>query len=70
MKQIAWIYVALIGVFALYGTWFGDNAYRGFGYNLGRALVWPTILFPSIGAAIGGLVIVAFVGWLTFFRKK
>lgn len=69
MKTVAWIYAALIGVFALYGTWFGDNAYRGFGYNLGRAIVWPTILFPSLGAVIGGLLLIVFIGALTLFKR-
>lgn len=70
MKAFVWIYVALIGVFALYGTWFGDSAYRSFAYHLGRAFVWPTILFPSLGAALGGLAIIAFVGWLTILKKQ
>lgn len=69
MKTLLWIYAALIVVFALYGTWWGDYAFRGFAYNLGRAFIWPAILFPSVGKAIGGLVLLAFVGWLTFFRK-
>ena len=65
MKTLGWIYVVLIFVFALYGTWWGDHAYRGFAYNLGAALVWPAILFPSIGKVIGGIVIIAFVAALT-----
>ena len=69
MKAFAWIYVALIVVFALYGTMWGDYAFRGFGYNLGRAIIWPAILFPSIGKAVGAMVQLAFIGWLTFFRK-
>ena len=69
MKAAAWIYVALIVVFALYGSLWGDYAFRGIGYNVGRAIIWPAILFPSISKAIGALVLLAFIGWLTFFRK-
>lgn len=69
MKKFLLIYAALIVVFALYGTLWGDYAFRGIGYNLGRAIVWPSILFPSIGKAIGAMVLLAFIGWLTFFRK-
>lgn len=70
MKAFAWIYVALIVVFAIYGSFWGDYAFRGFAYNLGRAFIWPVILFPSVGKAIGALVLVVFVGWLTFFKKS
>lgn len=69
MKTLGWIYVCLIVVFALYGTWWGDQAYRGFAYNLGAALVWPAILFPSIGKVISGIVIIAFVAALTLKKK-
>lgn len=69
MKTIIWIYVALIFVFALYGTWWGDMAYKGFAANLGRAVVWPVILFPSLGAAIGGVLVLAFIAVLTFKKN-
>ena len=69
MKLAIWIYVALIFVFAIYGTWFGDYAFKGFAANLGRALFWPGILFPSLGKALGAVVLLAFIGWLTFFKK-
>ena len=69
MKALAWIYVALIAVFAIYGTMWGDYAFRGFGYNLGRALIWPTILFPSLGKLLGGIVLLAVIAALTL-RKK
>lgn len=69
MKTLLWIYAALIVVFALYGTWWGDYAFRGFAYNLGRAFIWPSILFPSLGKLLGGIVLLAVIAALTL-RKK
>jgi hypothetical protein len=63
------VYVALIFVFAIYGNWWGDYAYKGFMYNLGRSLIWPAILIPGLGKAIGGLVLLGVIGFLTFGRK-
>lgn len=63
------VYVLLIFVFAIYGNWWGTYAYKGFFFNLGRSLIWPVILFPSVGKAIGLLVVLVVVGLLTFGRK-
>ncbi|MBN8263135.1 MAG: hypothetical protein J0M21_00600 [Xanthomonadales bacterium] len=54
-------YAAVAFLFAIYGTLFGDFAYKGFAYNLGRAVVWPAIMFPSVGAFIGGVVMLLVV---------
>jgi hypothetical protein len=62
-------YVAMIVVFSIYGANWGDYAYKGFFYNLGMALVWPAIIFPSIGKAIGTIVILGLVGYFTFFKN-
>ncbi|KAF1691560.1 hypothetical protein CSC62_15765 [Pseudoxanthomonas jiangsuensis] len=61
-------YVLLIFVFAIYGNWWGDNAYKGFWFNLGGAVFWPVILFPGLGKVIGGILMVAFVGFLVTRR--
>lgn len=63
------VYVLLIFVFAIYGNWWGAYAYKGFFYNLGRALFWPVILLPGLGKAVGVLVLLGFIGYLTFGRK-
>lgn len=63
------VYVALIFVFALYGNWWGDYAYKGFAYNLGRSLFWPAIIFPSVGKALGVLVLLGFIGALSMGKK-
>lgn len=58
------LYVILIVVFAIYGTWWGDYAFKGIWFNLGRAVIWPAILLPSFGKLIGALVLIGIVGTL------
>ena len=58
------IYVALIFVFAIYGNLWGDYAYKSFAYNFGRSLFWPGIIFPSLGKALGAVVLVAVIALL------
>ena len=62
-------YVVMIVGFAIYGANWGDYSYKGFAYNLGRSLLWPVIIFPSIGKAIGTMLILGFVGYVSFFRN-
>jgi hypothetical protein len=69
-RKILGVYVLLVFVFALYGNWWGDYAYRGFGYNLGRALLWPTNFIPGLGQAIGLFVLLAVIAFLTLKRKS
>ena len=63
------IYLAIAVLFAIYGTYWGDHAYRGFFYNLGTSLVWPAVIFPALGNVIGGIVmVVVVVAVLVFVR--
>lgn len=62
-------YVAIGLLFALYGTWWGAYAHKGFMYNVGRSIVWPVQIFPVIGELIG-LVIVIGVVALLMMRKR
>lgn len=68
-RKILGVYLLLVCVFALYGNWWGDYAYRGFGYNLGRALIWPAIVVPGLGNVIGGVVLLLVIGWLILFKR-
>jgi hypothetical protein len=52
-------------IFAMYCWMFGDTAHKSFAYNLGQGLVWPAVMFPAIGQAIGGILLVLFVAFLT-----
>ena len=54
-------YLAIGFLFAIYGWLFGPSSYKGFFYNIGIGLVWPTVIFPSLGPVLGGIVIVLFV---------
>ena len=68
-RIIAGVYICLIFVFAIYGNWWGDFAYKGFAFNLGRSILWPTIIFPSIGNAIGVVVLLCVIGLLMLRRR-
>ncbi|KOE22445.1 hypothetical protein [Burkholderia multivorans] len=59
-------YLAIGILFALYGWQFGETGYRGFAYNLGRGLFWPTILFPFLGSVLGVIVLVMIIAVITF----
>ena len=63
------VYVLMIFVFAIYGNWWGDYAYKGFFFNFGRSLIWPLTMLPGLGKAVGLLVFLGFIGFLTFGRK-
>ena len=55
-------YAAIASIFALYGTFFGAYSHQGFAANLGRAVVWPAIVFPSFGKLIGSIVLLLVLG--------
>lgn len=57
-------------LFAIYGNFFGDYDYKGFAYNFGRGLMWPTIIFPALGKFIGGVLIVGVIGYFALFAKR
>ena len=59
------IYFGMGFIYTLYSTFFGKYHYKGFAYNLGRGLIWPATMFPSVGQFIGGVLIIAFVAWIT-----
>jgi hypothetical protein len=69
-KHIAiYIYLGIGVMFALYQNFFGATAGRGFMYNLGRSLIWPAVMFPSVGQLIGGVVLVVVVAAILIFKK-
>lgn len=70
MKYVVGIYVALIFVFWIYLSNWGVNAHMSKAYNLGGALFWPVIIFPSLGKAVGGVIILGLVAFSVFFVKN
>lgn len=55
------VYVVVGIVYALYRWKFGATAHEGFAYNLGVGLIWPAAMFPAVGKAIGTIIIVLLV---------
>jgi len=60
--KIVLVYLALGVLFALYAWLFGDTSHKSFAFNLGMGIVWPVMLFPGLGKAIGAAIIVLFIG--------
>ena len=55
---------AVIGLgFALYKQFFGHD-FHNFAYHIGQGIVWPAVMFPSVGKAIGAMVMLAVIGFL------
>ena len=55
------IYVCFGIFYALYAWMFGDTAHKSFAYNLGQGLVWPFVMFPAVGKAVGAIIVAIFV---------
>ena len=70
-----WYMIGMYGVTVLiaaicFDIW-GRYAYKGFFYNLGQGLIWPAVVFPSLGKMIGGLIwIVVIFCLLVFVRRR
>lgn len=69
LEIILGIYFWGFVIATLYGTFFGEYSYRGFFYNLGRGLTWPTIAFPSFGKFVTGVIIFLFVSYNLVNKK-
>lgn len=54
-------YLIIALLFGMYGTFFGEHSQRGFFFNIGKGLVWPAIMFPSLGLAFGSIIMVGVV---------
>lgn len=68
VKQVLIGLYALIGlVFALYKH-FGTYDTHGFAYHLGQGVIWPAVMFPSIGKAIGAVIMLVVIGAIMMKR--
>ena len=66
MKHVIGLYGATVLIAVICFNFWGQYAFRGFAYNLGLAVVWPAVVFPSFGALLGGLFcLVVIVALLT-----
>jgi len=69
-KEVAIGAYAVIGILVTLYEWlFGSHAYKGLAYALGQGVVWPAVVFPGLGKAIGGLIWIVVVVVLFLFVK-
>ncbi|RYY78823.1 MAG: hypothetical protein EOO69_08965 [Moraxellaceae bacterium] len=59
------IYATIGFLFAIYQHFWGYYNYKSFAYNLGQGIVWPAVMFPSVGKIIGALLILGMVTLLS-----
>lgn len=60
----------IIGLlFAIYQNFWGQQSYKSFAYHLGQGVIWPAIMFPSVGKFIGGVLILVIIGGLVLRSK-
>ena len=70
MKYLIGLYGATVLIAAIYFDIWGEYASRGFFSNLGRAVVWPAIAFPSFGRLLTGLIWVTVIGGVLLFARS
>ena len=63
------IYLVIGFFFAVYQHFWGQYSYKSFMYNIGQGLVWPDVMFPSVGKFIGGVLILLRVGFIALRSK-
>jgi len=49
---------AAIGLLVLLYEWIFVSG-ASFGVALGKGLVWPAVIFPGVGAFVGGILLIA-----------
>ena len=68
--KVSHIFIILyLAIAVLYALFWGLE-YKPFEYNLGRGLVWPILLFPSLGKVISALLTLVIVLILAAFAAK
>ena len=65
---VAGVY-GVIGLFyAFYQAIWGTYNYKPVFYNILQGVFWPLVMFPSFGKAVGGLIMLAVVGYIVLKR--
>lgn len=70
MRYLIGLYGATVLIAAIYFDIWGQYAYKGFFANLGRAVVWPAIMFPSFGKLLSGLIWMAVIGGVLVLNRR
>ena len=68
----SWLIGCYFGIgllFAVYQHFWGHHSYKSFAYHLGQGVVWPAVMFPSVGKFIGGIMILLFIGFIALRSK-
>jgi len=68
----SWIFrgYLIIGLlFTLYQHFWGPHSYKSFAYHLGQGVIWPAVMFPSVGKFIGGFLLLIFIGMIALRSK-
>ena len=63
-----WAISGYLGIgffFAVYQHLWGHYKYKSFMFNIGQGLIWPAVMFPSVGKFIGGMLLLIIIGALT-----
>ncbi|MEC7119090.1 MAG: hypothetical protein VXW65_04185 [Pseudomonadota bacterium] len=63
------IYASIGLLFAVYQHFWGYYNDKSFAYNLGQGVVWPAVMFPVVGQVIGGVIMIAVIGYIVMKSK-
>ena len=63
------IYAAIGFLFAVYQHFWGQYNYKSFAYNIGQGIVWPAVMFPSVGKFIGGVILLGIITAIALRQK-
>ena len=69
----AWViggYFIIGFFFTVYQNFWGQYSYKSFAYHIGRGIVWPAVMFPSVGKFIGGIIILIIIALITLNSRK
>ena len=56
-------------LFAVYQHFWGHQSYKSFAYHLGQGVIWPAVMFPSVGKFIGAILLLLIIGSLALRSK-
>ena len=57
-------YFLIALLYAVYAHFWGPEPFRSFAFHLGQGVLWPVLVFPSLGPVIAGIVVLIFVAVL------
>lgn len=63
------IYAVIGFLFAVYQHFWGQYNYKSFAYNIGQGIVWPAVMFPSVGKFIGGVILLGIITAIALRQK-